>query len=78
MVKNRVSDAKSINSCHGQARSGGGGTPFPLDMHPPRARDRLYLLNSKLTNIFRFFSFLINRQYHNFSILLHLKLFLAP
>ena len=35
MVKNRVSDAKSINSCHGQARSGGGRYPFPPRHEPP-------------------------------------------
>ena len=53
---------------------GGGSTPVsPLDMHPlgpplePEAGSNL--LNSKLTYIFRFFTFLINRQCHNLSIL---------
>ena len=50
-----------------QARSVGGAEPLcPLDMHPlgpplePEAGSNLS--NSKLTYIFRFFTFLINRQ----------------
>ena len=71
---------------YAQARSGGGtGTPVTpldsLDMHHPRPplepEAGSNLLNSKFTFILRFFTFLINRQCHNLSILwLFLKFFL--
>ena len=54
-----------------QACSGGGfGSPVPhLDMHPLEPQGGSNSLNSKLAYIFRFFTFLINRQCHNLSIL---------
>ena len=53
-----------------QARSGGGDRYpcAPLDMHPQEPEAGSDLLNSKLTYIIRFFTFLINRQCHNLSI----------
>ena len=59
---------------------GGGRYPCaPLDKHPLEPEAGSNLLNSKLAYILRFFTFLINRQCHNLSILwLFLKLFLVP
>ena len=49
-----------------QARSGGASSPVPPTLVPPLEPEAgSILLNSKLTFIFRIFTFLINRQCHN-------------
>ena len=53
-----------------QRRSGGGGTPVPprhAPLGPPEPEAGSYILNSHIYS--EFFTFLINRQWHNLSIL---------